>query len=198
MLIEIEGIDGVGKTTQCELLGNYLRQQQRDVVIVKDLESTEIGRGIRRILTSDEPRTVEVELFSFLACKSQLYSQVIAPTIARGGIVICDRGIGSFISYFESHGFSRDFLLRTIKLGTGGLSPKLTVLLDISTTEAAIRRAKKSEHSKFDLMGDEFFSKQKKVFLDLSQAPSWVVIDGTLSTENIHLHISRHVENVLS
>jgi len=197
MIIEIEGIDGVGKTTQCELLRTHLEKTGRSVTVVKDLESTELGRGIRQILVSGEPRTIEVELFSFLACKSQLYSQVIIPTLKKGGVVICDRGIGSFVSYFESHGFSRNFLLSAIELGINGLRPELTLLLDVSTEVATERKSRKTEQSKFDMMGEEFFIKQKKIFLELSESPSWVVIDGGLLANNIHQLISRHVESVL-
>ncbi len=198
MIIEIEGIDGVGKTTQCELLRASLEKAGWNVAIVKDLESTELGRGIRKILVSGEPRTIEAELFSFLACKSQLYSQVIIPTLKSGGVVICDRGIGSFVSYFESHGFSRSFLLDAIELGINRLRPELTLLLDVSTKIATERKSKKTEQSKFDMMGEKFFSRQRRIFLELSQSPSWVVIDGRLPTGDIHQIISRHVESVLS
>lgn len=198
MIIEIEGVDGVGKTTQCELLKEYLQQQGKDVIVVKDLGSTELGRGIRKVLTSGESRPPEVELFSFLACKAQLFSQVIVPFISSNGIVICDRGVGSFVSYFESLGFSRSFLLNAITLAINGLRPKLTLLLDVDIEEAAHRKDKKLEQSKFDLMSNEFFRKQREVFLDLSKEASWVVVDGSLSVEGISALISHHVESVLS
>lgn len=198
MIIEIEGIDGVGKTTQCELLRAHLQQRGRDVIVVKDLESTELGRGIRKVLIGNESRPPEVELFSFLACKSQLFSQVIIPFISNGGIVICDRGIGSFISYFESLGFSRAFLLNAIELAINGLRPKLTLLLDVTVEEATRRKTNKPEQSKFDLMGNEFFQKQREVFLSLSGASSWAIVDGSLPIEETKVLISHHVESVIS
>lgn len=197
MIIEIEGIDGVGKTTQCELLKTWLQQQGRNAIVVKDLESTELGRGIRKVLISNESRPLEVELFSFLACKSQLFSQVIIPTISSNGIVICDRGIGSFVSYFESLGFSQPFLFNAIELAINGLRPKVTFLLDVVVEEATRRKANKREQSKFDLMGNEFFRKQREVFLSLSEKFSWVVVDGLLPIEETHSLIVRYMENVL-
>jgi dTMP kinase len=197
MIIEIEGIDGVGKTTQCEFLKTWFSQRRKAAIVVKDLESTELGRGIRKVLIGSESRPREVELFSFLACKSQLFSQVIAPAVSTGQVVICDRGIGSFVSYFESLGFSREFLDDAIDLAINGLRPDLTILLDTSIEEATTRKATKLEQSKFDLMGDEFFQKQRQVFLDLSKASTWKVIDATSSIADIHLSISRSVGNIL-
>lgn len=197
MIIEIEGIDGVGKTTQCDLLKAWLQQQGRNAIIVKDLESTELGRGIRKVLISNEFRPPEVELFSFLACKSQLFSQVIVPTISKNGIVICDRGIGSFVSYFESLGFSRSFLFNAIELAINGLRPKITFLLDVIVEEATRRKANKQEQSKFDLMGNDFFRKQRNIFLSLSEKLSWVALDASLSIEETHSLIVRYLKSAL-
>lgn len=197
MIVEMEGIDGVGKTTQCELLKTRLQQQGRKAVVVKDLESTELGKGIKNVLVRNESRPPEVELFSFLACKSQLYSQVIVPTVSDGGIVICDRGIGSFISYFEAIGFSRLFLLNAIELAINGLRPNITILLDVSVEEAVRRKAKKPVQSKFDLMGDDFFHRQRAVFLDLSQASTWSVVDGSTSIEETHSDIAERIGSIL-
>ncbi|HCJ45553.1 MAG TPA: dTMP kinase [Candidatus Moranbacteria bacterium] len=197
MIIEIEGIDGVGKTTQCELLRDHFRQQGKKAVVVKDLKSTKFGRDIKEFLTSSESQSMEVELFSFLACKSQLFSQVITPAVSCGEIVICDRGIGSFISYFESLGFSRSFLCDVINLAINGLRPQLTIFLDVMVEETSKRKANKLEQSKFDLMSDDFFRKQRAVFLSLSKESSWAVIDGSLSIKETHLLITRYVGNIL-
>lgn len=197
MIVEIEGIDGVGKTTQCALLRARLQQQGRKAVVVKDLENTELGKGIKNVLVRNESRPPEVELFSFLACKSQLYSRVIIPIVSDGGIVICDRGIGSFISYFEAIGFPRLFLLNAIDLVINGLRPDITILLDVSVKEAVRRKAKKPVQSKFDLMGDDFFHRQRAVFLDLSQASTWTVVDGLMSIEETHSVIVECIGSVL-
>jgi len=197
MIIEIEGIDGVGKTTQCELLKEHLQQQGRNVVIVKDLESTELGRNVRKVLVGNGSRPPATELFSFLACKAQLFSEVVVPIISDGGIVICDRGIGSLMSYFEFFGFSKPFLLHTTELATNGLRPDITILIDVTVEEATRRKEGKAEQSKFDRMDNEFFQRQRASFLELAELPSWVVVDGTLTTEEMHAYISDLVEKAL-
>ncbi|HUX35635.1 MAG TPA: dTMP kinase [Candidatus Paceibacterota bacterium] len=197
MIIEIEGIDGVGKTTQCGLLKNKLEEKGMHVMVVKDLESTELGREISSVLVKTGSRPSEVELFSFLACKSQLFSQVIIPSITNGGIIICDRGIGSFVSYFESLGFNRAFLFRAIELAINGFRPNLTILLDVDVSEAEKRKSKKTNQSKFDMMGASFFQLQRDVFLDLSREFSWVTINGSLGIDETHSIITCLVENIL-
>jgi dTMP kinase len=198
MIIEIEGIDGVGKTTQCDLLMARLFQNGRRAVVVKDLESTELGRGVRKVLMRNEACSPEVELFSFLACKSQLFSQVIVPTLFNGDIVICDRGIGSFISYFESHGFLRPYLKEVVDLATNRRRPDVTILLDVSIDEAVLRKSKKVNQSRFDMMGDDFFTKQRESFLSLAEELGWNIIDGSQPINDIYTAIYSRVQNALS
>lgn len=199
MIIEIEGIDGAGKTAQCSLLKTRLEKLGKAVVIAKDLESTVLGQGIRQILIQNDARPREVELFSFLACKAQLYAQVITPFVANGGVVICDRGIGSFISYFESLGLPRQLLTDSIDVALNGLRPRLTVLIDTTVEEATRRKSKKQELSKFDLMGDEFFHKQRGIFLELARgSTSWRIVDGSLPISEVAEIIFNQTEVVLS
>jgi dTMP kinase len=197
MIIEIEGIDGAGKTVQCNLLKERLTETGRNVIVVKDLESTPLGKGVRQVLVQNDSRKREVELFAFLACKAQLYTQVITPFVATGGIVVCDRGIGSFISYFESLGLPRQFLSNSVDLALNGLRPRITIFINTSVDEADRRKAEKQSLSKFDLMGDDFFHKQHQVFVDLAHSPSWRTVDGSGSIEEIAGHIFEHVGSVL-
>ncbi len=197
MLIEIEGIDGVGKTTQCSLLKEWLHCKQRKVIVVKDLGSTNLGKSIRDVITKNDMKSPRTELFSFLACKSQLFSEIIIPFLNNGGIVICDRGTGSFVSYFEALGFDRDFLLQMVNLSTNNLNPHLTILLDTPTKEATGRIGLRADKSKFDEMGERFFSRQREIFLDLSSGSSWVKIEGINSVEKTHSLITTYVGDML-
>ncbi len=196
MIIEIEGIDGVGKTTQCNLLKNYLEDLGRRVLVVKDLDSTLRGREIRKIL-NDEAISHEEELFLFSVCKSRLFSEIIIPHISKEGIIICDRGVGSFISYFESFGFSRVSLSGVAHLATSGILPHVTILIDLNIEEAAKRKTQKLEQSKFDLMSNAFFERQRNIFLQLAQDLSWVSLDGNQGINEIHQIIISIVKRFL-
>lgn len=186
MIIEIEGIDGVGKTTQSRLLKNWLESCGERAVIVKDLESTRLGKQIKAVLATDTPRTKEVELFGFLCCKAHLFAETIRHAIADGVHVICDRGIGSFLSYFEVLGFERTFLIQMLEVALPDLRPSKTVLLDLDVQEALRRNVAKSACSKFDSMGGTFFANQRRIYQELAYANQWIVISGSDSIDAVH------------
>jgi len=190
MIIEIEGIDGVGKTTQCRLLSHWFESRGQRSVIVKDLESTELGRQIKSILTTDTKRTKVVELFAFLSCKAHLFSEVIGPEVANGSHIICDRGISSLLSYFEVAGFETEFLRKMVATVVPDHFTATTFLLDSPVTEALRRNVAKPTHSKFDSMGTEFFEKQRMVFGRLAEENHWPIINANGSIEQIHQEIT--------
>ena len=186
MIIEREGIDGTVKTTQCRLLKAWFEKNNKAATIVKALESTQLGRQIKSFLTTDAPRTKEVELFCFLSCSSHLQSEAIIPEVAKGVHIICDRGIGSFLSYFEVAGFSPTLLGQFLSTALPVKIRTTTVLLDIDVQEALRRNTVKPGFSKFDNMGTDFFEKQRQVYLRLADENHWIIIDGTNSTEKVH------------
>ncbi|PIR85723.1 dTMP kinase [Candidatus Kaiserbacteria bacterium CG10_big_fil_rev_8_21_14_0_10_44_10] len=191
MIIEIEGIDGAGKTMQARLLKQSLEEKGHKVLIVKDLESTEIGRKIKEMFVSDTPRTKAVELFGFLCCKAHLFSEVVGAAVRDGNYVLCDRGFGSLISYFEAHGFERKLLEDMASIAVPNLRPSLTILLDLPVKEAIRRNMSKQTFSKFDNMGARFFEKQRQVYQTLSQQKDWRVVDAQMSIDRIHEEIMK-------
>ncbi|MFA6314796.1 MAG: dTMP kinase [Candidatus Paceibacterota bacterium] len=190
MIIEIEGIDGVGKTTQCRLLNHWFERQGQRSIIVKDLESTQLGRQIKSILTADTPITKEAELFAFLCCKAHLFSEIIGPEVAKGANIICDRGVGSLLSYFEDANFDTEFLNRLVKTVCPASFAPTTVLLDLDPGEAMSRNVAKPTHSRFDNLGAAFFQRQRKIFLRLATENNWLVIDANQTIDEIHQSIA--------
>lgn len=189
MIIELEGIDGAGKTTQVRLLKQSLEENGHKVLIVKDLDSTEIGRKIKEMFVSDAPRAKAVELFGFLCCKAHLFSEVVEKAIKDGSYVLCDRGFGSLISYFEAHGFKREKLEAMLEIAVPELRPSYTILLDLPVKEALRRNMAKQSFSKFDNMGARFFERQRTAYLSLSERPDWHVVDATKSIEELNRDI---------
>lgn len=194
MIIEIEGIDGVGKTTQCQLLKDWIESRGQKAIVVKDLESTRLGQSIRGVLVEKTERPPIVELFSFLACKGQLFFEVVIPSLQDNKVVLCDRGISSFISYFSVLGFSEDFLLNSVEMTLNGYRPDLTILLDIPVKDAMKRKSAKTDSSKFDQMGEKFFEEQRKFFHSMLDKNSWAVVDGSGST----LEVQREIISIVS
>jgi len=198
MLIEIEGIDGVGKTIQCELLCTWLNSQGISTRAVSEPGGTSFGAGIKKTLASKIPRDRRSEAFAFLACKNQLYVEVITPAIAKEEVVVADRGQGSFLSYNLAKGASYDELISLLGLATCGIKPTLTILLDVSVEVAMHRNWLHDKKSRFDEAGQAFFEKQRSAYLKLAhQTQDWVVIDATGTIEQVGLVIQGHLTKLL-
>ena len=190
MFIQIEGIDGAGKTTQCELLKHWFELRGQEAVLVKELGSTALGRQVHRILTGNEPPDAKTEMFLFLACKAEAFSQIIVPSLAKGKIVITDRGSGSFIAYNSIRaGVDPAQLTSLLQAATLGIEPDLTCLLDMPVRVAMKRSRKKSVTSKFDF-DRPYLLKQKRKMNELARLhKNWVSIDATKSADEVHLAI---------
>src|SRR2546423_15406134 len=98
LFITFEGTEGSGKTTQAELLGEWLTK--RDPVVVREPGGTELGEQIRDVLLYKgleiDP---EAEMYLFMASRRQLIGEVIAPALAAGQVVVADRHHDSTLAY---------------------------------------------------------------------------------------------------
>lgn len=193
MLIEVEGIDGAGKTTQCACLRSALETLGQNVLLVKEPGwGTEFGERLRGVIMTEVGRDNKAEMFSFLGCKAQLYAEVIIPSLATGKIVISDRGSGSFLSYNSIvAGVDVDDLRVLIDVATVCTRPTLTILLDLPADVAQERKRNQPlPLTRFDRMSSSFFRRQREVFKELAtKLPQWVVVDGTKGIEDITAEI---------
>lgn len=197
VFIQIEGMDGVGKTTQCLLLRDWMIRGGTPAIIVKELESTNFGKKAREILVQGALNTNMAEMFLFLASKAQAFSEVILPALAKGECVISDRGDGSFISYNSSLGLDLGLLLDLLNIANLGTTPNLTILLDLPVEDVQKRIALKATKSRFDLIDKLQLERQKRRFLELSRTmPNWVVLDGTRTIEDLHQQITQEVQKI--
>lgn len=194
MFLQIEGIDGAGKTTQCELLYKHMSEKNIPAVIVKELYSTDLGKKVCEILVRGNMNAVVAEMFLFLAGKAQAFSEVILPHRAKGVCVIADRGHGSFISYNASIGISKELLIEFLNVAHFGVMPDLTFLLDVPVEVAKERLELRQDKSRFDLLDATHMKRQRQQFLLLAESmPNWITVDGTRDKESIHKQIEKEV-----
>jgi dTMP kinase len=198
MFIEIEGIDGAGKSTQCQLLQRWMTEKGLASVVVKELGSTSFGKEVRRLLLEDGLRDGVAEMFLFLSCKAQAFSQLIMPSLVQGKSVISDRGSGSFVSYNSSIlGLDKETLVNLLRIAMSGVEPTKTILLDIPVEIALERVEMKDKKTRFDMIGKENLIKQRNKFMELAHYfPYWTSIDGSLPIQEVHLEIVRNIEKL--
>ncbi|MDI6809201.1 MAG: dTMP kinase [Candidatus Eisenbacteria bacterium] len=204
IFITFEGIEGCGKTTQARLLHKYLKKRFRTVVLTREPGGAGITAQIRRILL--DPRNSKLaplaELFLYLADRAQHMRELVKPTLAGGGIVICDRHADASVAYQGvGRGIGFDKTRRLNSLATGGVRPNLTFLLDVPP-DIGLKRVLGRRRIP-DRMENEkivFYNRVRKGYLRLAKMEKQriTVINGLLPREKIHEMIIDEVEEVLS
>lgn len=170
--ITLEGVDGSGKSTQASLLVERLRQEGREVVALREPGGTPISEKIRALLLDPENAEMadECELLLYEASRAQLVREVIEPALLRGAIVVCDRFYDSTHAYQHGgRGLSDALVSRANELGCCGLSPDVTLVLDIDPA-AALARATAQGADRLEAEGLAFQQRVRKDYLALAKA----------------------------
>ncbi len=199
MFITFEGIDFSGKSTQAKLLHEHFKRKKTRSVLLREPGGTRISEKIRSILLDrNHPEMIPLtEFLLFSASRSQLVNEIIKPNIKKGVIVICDRYYDSSSAY---QGFGGKININKVfevnDFATGGLTPDITFLIDISPA-AAFKRAIQRGNTK-DRMENKNISFYNKVYngfkaLANKNKKRIVVINGSNSVEAIRLEILKHV-----
>lgn len=195
MFITFEGIDFCGKSTQVELLKNFLLQQGKKVIVIREPGGTKISERIREILLDkkNDEMQFETEFLLFSASRSQLVREVIAPNLEKGFVVISDRFHDSSTAY---QGYGRGLDIQKIKIinsfAIGRFVPNLTFLIDIPVEESIKRKLLKSndELDRIEISSKKFFNNVRNGYLEIAKEESrFTIVDGTQSIEKIHNQI---------
>jgi dTMP kinase len=193
LFITFEGTEGSGKTTQVEMLGEWLAS--RDPVVVREPGGTELGERIREVvLYAGLEIDAEAEMYLFMAARRQLIAEVIAPALAAGQVVIADRYHDSTLAY-QGGG-------RGVPAGWPPTFPRpdLTFLLE-GPVEAGLGRHETAGKSP-DRMEQESLEFHRKVAaayarIATAEPERLVRLDATGSREKIHFEVRDHVTPLL-
>ena len=180
MFVTFEGLDGSGKSTQAQLLAEALAADRRDVVATREPGGTELGERIRELVLGHGEMAPWTEAALFTAARAQLVEDVIAPALARGAQVVCDRYLDSSLAY---QGIARGLgLERVLELNLHairGVLPDRTYLLLIDPAESTKRVG--GESDRIESEDAEFRARVDEAYRQLADAfPQRIVtIDGT-------------------
>ena len=193
LFITFEGTEGSGKTTQVELLGEWLAD--RDPVVVREPGGTELGERIREVvLFAGLDIDAEAEMYLFMAARRQLIAEVIGPALAAGQIVVADRYHDSTLAY---QGGARGVPTSWPKTFP---RPDVTFLLE-GPVEAGLGRHESAGKSK-DRMEQESIEFHRKVAaeyerLAAAEPARFVRLDATGSRDKIHLEVRARLEPLI-
>ncbi len=192
MFITFEGIDFCGKSTQVELLKDYLVKKNKTVEIIREPGGTEISEMIRDILLDKKHyhMFMETEIFLFSSSRAQLVREKIRPSLEKGIYVISDRFHDSTTAY---QGFGRGIDMNIVehinKLAIGKTVPDLTFIIDIPVNVADERKKIKTnlDLDRIEISDSVFYEKVRKGYLKIAEDESrFRIIDGTMRIEEIH------------
>jgi dTMP kinase len=201
LFITFEGGEGCGKSVQARVLYRRLKQLAIPALMTREPGGTLIGQKLRRWLkwTRDSGVSPLSELLLFNAARSQLVSEVLKPNLDKGKTVICDRYADSTTAYQSyGRGLAREMVIAINNAATGGLTPDLTVLLDISP-EAGLARKSSQRQDRFEQEAIVFHRRVREGYLRLAEAEPrrFLVIDATKDKEEIAAIIWQRVSQIL-
>ncbi|CUS02438.2 Thymidylate kinase [Candidatus Promineifilum breve] len=184
MFITFEGPEGGGKSTQIQMLAERLRRQGYGVVMTREPGGTAIGDQIRDVLhdTANTAMSPTAELLLYSASRAQHVAEVIRPALAAGQVVLCDRFADSSMAYQGyGRGLDRAMLAALTAIATGGLTPDLTLLLDLDVERGLARRAERGEEmNRLDLEAVGFHQRVRAGYHALAAAEPvrWISLDA--------------------
>ena len=190
--ISLEGGEGVGKSTQARRLAEALRQRGHEVVETREPGGSPGAEAIRELLLSGAGNRwgPEAEALLFAAARADHVARTIRPALERGDWVVCDRFVDSSLAYQGGADRLGVEAIRTLHgIGSGGLLPDLTFILDLETVTAASRELVR-DHGKLDRFGrrgGEYHDRVAKAFRRLAkQEPDRVhLVDAGGSPEAV-------------
>ena len=203
LFISFEGIDGVGKSTQIDLLTKHLDELGRKSIRTLEPGGTDLGVEIRHLLLHRKGEVApRAEALLYAADRAHHVATKVRPALAEGTDVIIDRYLDSSVAY---QGAGRELdsnEVRNLSLfAVQGLLPHLTILLDLDAAASLARRSKTGEEpDRLEREKVEFFEAVRKGYLDLAAAEPerFFVVDARQTIEEMAAQIRVRVDQLIS
>lgn len=197
--ISLDGIDGCGKSTQAQLLAEWLHKQGHQALPCADPGTTSLGWELRNLLlNSKENIAPRSEALLFMASRAQLVDRVIRPALDQGQIVISDRFLLANVVY-QGHagGLNPDDLWKVGKWAADGIEPDLTFVLDLPPEVARERR--QGPGDRMEQREEKYHQRVREGFLiEVKRKPEQIIaLDATRPIEDLHRAICQEVERAL-
>ncbi len=199
--VTLEGIEGVGKSTNLGYLEQRLVAAGQRVVVTREPGGTPLGEDIRRwVLDGDHSNlSAEVEALLMFVARAQHLDQIIRPALADGAWVLCDRFTDATFAYQGGgRGASIEFLEQLKRAVQRDLEPDLTLLFD-APVEVGLERIADRDHDHFEREDRAFFDRVRAAYLELAERyPERIKrIDAAQPLETVKQELSSHLKTLL-
>ncbi len=194
--ITFEGIDGAGKSTHIDALADRLRERGAEVVCTREPGGTALAEKVRELVLNDSMDALTEALLVFAARRDHV-QHVIAPALARGATVVCDRFTDATFAYQGGgRGFDAAVLAQLEQWVHGSLQPALTLWLDLPAEMAAQRRAQARAADRFESEDLAFFERVRAGYAArMAASPQrFARIDSSLDKAAVSAQINAELE----
>jgi dTMP kinase len=209
LLITLEGGEGGGKTTQIVRLKHHLVKAGKDVVILREPGGTVISEQIREVVLSSRNAGIAftTEVLLFQAARSQIYREIVLPSLRAGKVVVMDRSRDSSVVYQGVvRGFGTDLIEQFNDISTKKTYPDITFLLDVPVSIGLKRRNGTNAINRLDMEAKDFHEKVRQAYLSLAKQDQkehgkkarWVIIDARPSIDQVEKQIWQIVKDFLA
>ena len=199
--ITVEGIEGVGKTTNIEFIHKWLLAAGKDVVVTREPGGTPLGEAIRGLLLDPQYTGMDstCELQLMFAARAEHLARVIRPALEEGQWVLCDRFTDATYAYQGGgRGIDTDTIARLEALVQGEFRPDITLLLDVPVEVGLARASKRGDLDRFEQEKVEFFERVRQAYLDMARqyTARYRVIDASQPLEQVQQQLELVLQSV--
>lgn len=201
--ITVEGIEGVGKTTNLNFVREILLGSGKNVVMTREPGGTALGEQIRELLLGHKHDGMadDTELLLMFAARAEHVDKVIRPNLQAGRWVLCDRFTDATYAYQGGgRGIDSERIAVLEQWVQGMLRPDLTILLDAPVELALTRAGKRSAPDRFEKEKHEFFTRVRERYLSLAarQPARFLIIDTAVDLASVQCDLRKKLSEYLA
>ena len=197
--ITLEGIEGVGKTSNLRFIQELLESSEHSCVVTREPGGTNLGEALRGLLLShsDDNMSADAELLMMFAARAEHLNKVILPALEKDQTVLCDRFTEATYAY---QGGGRRLDVDKIEglenWVQGDLRPDLTIILDAPVEVGRARAGRRSEPDRIEKEQDVFFQRVRNAYIELAkQHPHRIcLIDASVELNAVQQQISEKLQ----
>lgn len=203
IFITVEGIEGVGKSTNMEYVHEALTAAGIEVVLTREPGGTELGEKIRNLLLDHRNGSMvdDTELLLMFAARAQHLAEVIEPALSVGKWVLCDRFTDATYAYQGGgRGIAMDRIAQLEQWVQGDLRPDATLLLDAPVEIGLARAAGRPQAAdRFEREKQAFFEKVRQAYLDMAaqQSRRYHIIDASQSLDQVKIALNEVINHLI-